>query len=208
MRRLVLFCVLLVAFGIIADQAHCTKSSNFANVSLANRISVDLPRSWYVLTDQGLQLFETWYESFLSNASVSYNKSGVLVMCLHREPYAQATITMEKGNYSQVNIQRASLSDIKRMDTGFKSGTKESCRMQNMKFIKWYETRKTLINGRYAVTYEYLRQSKGNRPSFVQVNNIFPDRSTKITLILSYQEDSRLILKPILDRIKRSFMVR
>jgi hypothetical protein len=201
------FAWLLIVLLLLHSNVVSAQESNFIKVQLPDRVSIDLPKSWIVVSDDITQLVETYVESSMKSENYSYTKSNFMFMAQGEFPFAQVIVRSDDGKtYSQSDIDRASDVIIKSLNKGFYEGSVASYKPQNSRIIEWYGTGKVKINGRTCILYEFKRTSIKDPSKAIFVRNIVIYLENRaVYLTLSYMENDLAILyKQIIDHVLHS----
>lgn len=185
--------------------------SNFVKVRLPHGISIDIPRSWGILNEEGKNILSEYVESVLDlskikekhNIDLKFN-SILMARTISDYTYASVNITVINDPRTQKQLKNASKNELeligRRVRQDFETGETGF----RMKVVGWRSHKKDIYKGYYCVKWGYNRISQKGKVLIVDIMEI-PLGDQTVSLITSYQEDHKDILENIIKRIVSSF---
>jgi hypothetical protein len=197
------FILLLWVSSLLAEE------SRFVKVKLSNGISLDLPRSWYIIDAEVKELLLTHIEAVLDlSHKINMSNTGLLLIArsLPLETYATVNVSLTRGSFTESQIAGWSKAQVDAHARSLRTDMERALAAQGNKVLEWLGAEKEVINNRPALVTRYRRSLKGNPVVFVELCHISL-HGIMIGFTLSHRESEEALWKPVLAKIRSSFLV-
>ena len=188
---------------VLVDIAYA--KTNFVTIKLPKFVTIDLPKNWYLISNNKKVTLDTWVESTLdlnklpildSNFpfAANYYVDGVTAGIINARYYPLIEVT-------QTDEKLATEVDVYELDQELRKTILPTMEKIGITVTNWTGTEKRIINGITVFITEYHRKSLIGSAIFrVRLVRVLAG-SRSFTLTVSYSEGQSLFLKNITDRI-------
>jgi len=191
----------------VTAQANQVRSgSQFAKVELPYGVSLDLPKSWWLIGPDFNAVIETSAEAALdlSGYEVSGNDVNILAAnSMPRSTYAAVRITViTPPVLSPAEVVSLSRAEVSAVGSEAAKGLRDVLPRQNLQLLDYLGTAVEMIDSHPALVMSY-RRSGPNGAVIVHMHQIFlPERT--FLMSLSYRESEAALWQAIIQKIKES----
>lgn len=202
--RFALLCFLSLLSGFAA-------ASNFVVLTLPRGVEIQVPKNWWVLSQQFDEAAKTAMEASFDNAGIDLPEGTSVTLLaansMPRTTYASVRVdssTPVLGPPSE--IAKVTASELKEYENDMQLNLQQLLSQQGNKILNFYGTRPANISGHPTLITKYKRTGpKG--PVQVAIIQIFT-HSQDLNIALSYRESETALWKPVIAKIQKSITVR
>ncbi|MBC7162122.1 MAG: hypothetical protein H5U26_08445 [Immundisolibacter sp.] len=212
MKKILCPSALLFLFALLPPQTtHAQSGSNFVQVTLPRGIELKIPKGWWLLSADLNQAIQ-------DSADVIIGLSGegppdgqetnlIAANSMPRSTYAAVRVSSTiPPSVAPSEFASITTADIRDLQSEMRQNFQKLLPLQGNLLIEFLGTRIETISGHPAVVTEYRRTSPEG-PVFVQINQVFTF-SQEIRISLSYRESEVALWKPVVEKIRRSIVIR
>jgi hypothetical protein len=195
---------LIAALFISFFTPACAESS-FVTVNMGNGVTGQLPKNWFVDSDNKRKTLSAWAESQLEQKNLKdientmpfaasyYDENNVNAASMTIRFYPTLSLT-------QKDMREASSKDIGEVDSSVQSNFTVGIEAGGGKVIQWLGTSRREINGKvYLISRNRTINLKNHTFSGYLVRTW--NGSKSFTLIMNYREDQEFFMKPIMSKM-------
>lgn len=209
------FVISLIILFVCAD--HSSAESNFITVNVMKSVTVDLPRNWFVMSDNKRITLDAWKDSVLEARKLSDADNNFPFAANYTNDFGNPVGTLAIRVYPKLKLTEAEASSgdaafLKELDAGIRKNYTTGYEAGGGKLVAWLGTKKKSINGSTYFVSECRGlppKTDGNLSKYIfrirLVRHLNAEKS--FVIIVSYREDEQFFLKPICDRIIGSILV-
>jgi|GEM_PF-3966022 len=196
-----LCCCLIVFTYSIPQHAW---GSQFVRVQLDHGISIDLPRDWAYVDENGQHLLKTYAESVSRISGKSYGKVP-LIIAKYPDPKTHASVIVSSDPISKSfgDYKDWGEEDLVRHGNGLRTDLGKNYSVQGIRLVEWLSTRKVTCKGIHSIQNRW-RRSMLNNPVVLVEQTLIPAKEQMITVMLSYHEKDKALWMPIMRAIYES----
>ena len=196
-----IFVALLVASTASAE-------SRFVRFDLPHDISVEVPKNWWLLSDDLKATIEAGSEAAASLIGIdapSGSKVNLLRANSMPPTYASIAVNAKDSDITADVVMSLSASDLNELEQIMVETTSSLLLTSNLQFLDSLGLDKREISGYPALVFSY-RRSGPNGTVIVTMKRLFIG-SKEISFNLSYRESEGQIWLPIVEYMKQSFKI-
>lgn len=200
---------LLLAVASLSALGHAQQSP-YDRLSLPNRVSLELPRNWTVLSGSTRLTIDTAQQAIAEGrgaevlasefafAANLYDDAGTTIAMLNARYYPSLQTT-------QKVLASFTASDLQYLDSLMRSEAAASLAASGSRLIEWRGSRLVDVESKRATLVEY-RRSSGTHIFRVTVLRV-ADADKSFSITSSYREDLATLLAPISNHMLRSIEI-
>lgn len=199
----------VLCFTLILSFFAKAQTSVFEQYNLKYGISIEVPKHWIIIDKQVMNQIDTNTE--LTTGVSQGDNDIVLAANYIANDQILATVRVSvriRNTFTQEAIKSMSQSEIDKQDVSSRAMVLKSLEGMNNKLthISEYKTTKEILSGFLAMRTDYqtIESSKTMNTSIYVI--YLGNKAVKMTL--SYEERNTSLLKPTIERIKKSFVLK
>jgi hypothetical protein len=189
---------LLTSLAIVALPSWA--ASNFVRVQLGQGASIEVPKNWTVLSENGRVAIDTFVEakgfrqteSTLNFAAKVFDDRDTIMALVNARFYPDNTAT-------QAQAKQLTASDIETIDAGIRKATDAPLNAMGLRMTHWYGSKMQVINGLRVYVHEHQTSGAPEAgPTRVRGLRVWASPRS-FTVTLSYRERDATLLLPIIN---------
>lgn len=206
----------LVCFLLIFVFPYCAvfaKETAFRQVKLPYGISIDIPSHWNILSQDVRKNLGAASEAVSSNAKIeepNVKKESLLAVNAVPDPTGAMirVSVISPPEYTQDDLAKVTPADLKEIKNQILSMFKKAEASGGAKIIEMHPVRVEKISRRLSLVAPYIRASFVG-PSFWEVAQYkIPVSNRLVEVTLSCRKSDAMLWRPILERVKRSLIIK
>jgi len=201
----------LVAIFLLALAPHLAEASNFVVVKLSRGVELQLPKGWWVLSEQQNQVIDMAAEAAIDISEIEVVAGAevnlITAASMPRTTYAAVRVdSIIPVSSSPSHISNLTSSDMHSVEAEIQSNLQKLLPFQGNYLLTFSGVRRVTVSGHPTLITEYRRSgSKG--PVLVSIVQVFtPNQDVRISF--SYRESEQAIWKSIIEKIYKSIIIR
>lgn len=199
--------IIMLLFLILFSNNVFADNSSFRYMELDERISLEIPSHWKILSQDTKSNIVAAAESIYDSNHGVIRKKLLAVNATPSPTGAMISIAVNfSSEFTQDDLKKATDTDLKTVQKDFLNELRRMQDSGGVTVIKMQSARVERLNNKYALVLSYTRRGVNNPeiPWQVELYRI-PDSGRLIEVSLSYRLSSDSIMwKPILKRVKSS----
>jgi hypothetical protein len=192
------------------NQKTARHKTNFLKVKLPRGIEVEIPKTWWALNNELIQLVDTSVEAALDLSGMGLPEENevnlIAANSMPRSTYASIrVVSITPPSMSQSNYNLLTKSDIHALKMEMHQMLKQMSPVSAIKLIDFIGFHLDEISGYPAFVTDYRRSGlKG--PVITQINHILtPNQEIRINL--AYRESESVLWKPVIGKMRKSIVI-
>lgn len=181
-------------------------ASNFVRVPLGQGASIEVPKNWTVLSENGRVAIDTFVEakgfrqteSTLSFGAKVFDDRDTTMAVVNARFYPENAATQDQA-------KQLTASDIETIDAGIRKATDAPLKSMGLRMTRWYGSKIQVINGLHIYVHEHQTAGSPEAVSPMRVRGLRVWASPRsFTVTLSYRERDASLLLPIINHMASS----
>lgn len=184
-------------------------SYGFARLSLDRGVSVDIPKSFRILTTSERELIRTAGSAAVEQTGMTPSLGQNLIRANSTPASSYGAISITSAIPPSISYQEArglKQSDVAGLNGMMRQQMARGLSAIGMPLLSFYGVKADHFGNYPALVEEYERSAPDGRAVVVQVNSIFTP-AQEVRLTLSYRKSEAPLWRPILARVRSSLVV-
>lgn len=186
-------------------------AANFIDVKLPRGVGIQVPKGWWVLTDEHNQLIDATAEAALEVSGIEQPEGTEVVLIaansMPRTTYASVQVTSTTPVVVPISeISSMTATDVKQYGADMHAMLKKTLPQQDLYVLNFYGTSLVYVSG-YPTLISKYRRTGPKGPVHVSIIQVFTP-SQDLRVALAYRESEAVIWKPVIAKMQKSITVR